>query len=453
VGALHARAAQGSRIHHVVVIDLENHSFDSILGFWCNRNPGRCPHGGMPSSVTLSDGSVVRPSVAPVTVPNVAHNVEAQQEAMNVVGGVPRMNGWEDIHSLPSGPSCTAAVNYKCISGYTPAQVPNTAALARTFAISDMTFSDAPSPSWEGHLEIVAATSDGFVGYNPVPAPGVTTHQGWGCDSNKVTPWQRRPGSAQQTVPSCIPDFSLNPARYPYGGAFAPTPVPNVPTIMGRLHKTGLSWKIYSAVKGTKGYGIYDICPSIAGCLDTSQLASLVPDGQFTKNAAAGTLPAFSIVTPGGLQFMNAGHNGMSITAMDNWVGQLVTAVEKGPDWPSTAVFITWDDCGCFYDQVPPPRAPDGTQEGPRVPLIIVSPYAKRGYTDTTPATFASILAYTEHNFGLSPLGLNDAQAYPFTNAFNYSQAPLKPVRMVSRPLPASARHIHLTPAMLNDPT
>ncbi len=111
-------------------------------------------------------------------------------------------------------------------------------------------------------------------------------------------------------------------------------------------------------------------------------------------------------------------------------------SVENSPDWSSTAVFITFDDCGCFYDQVPPPKAPDGTQEGPRMPLIIVSPYAKPGYTDTTPASFASILAYTEHTFGLPPLEENDAQAYDFSGAFNYSQAPLRSARMVTRPLP-----------------
>jgi hypothetical protein len=87
------------------------------------------------------------------------------------------------------------------------------------------------------------------------------------------------------------------------------------------------------------------------------------------------------------------------------------------------------------------------------VPVIIVSPFARPGFTDTTATTFAGILAFTEHTFGLSSLGVNDSSAYAFSNAFNYSQAPRKPVRMVHRPLPAWARHIHLTPALENDPT
>jgi phospholipase C len=119
-----------------------------------------------------------------------------------------------------------------------------------------------------------------------------------------------------------------------------------------------------------------------------------------------------------------------------------------GPQWRSTVLFITWDDCGCFYDQVPPGFNPDGTAQGPRTPLVIVSPYARPGYTDRTATTFAGILAYTERTFGLTPLGLNDARAYPFTNAFNYHQAPLQPARMVSRPWPWAAYHVNMKAAL-----
>jgi phospholipase C len=225
-----------------------------------------------------------------------------------------------------------------------------------------------------------------------------------------------------------------------------------VPTIMDRLDAAGRTWKLYGASKTQHGY-IWSICPTFAECLYSQQRKNLVPDSRFITDAAHGTLPSFSVITPGGPDFLNSCHNAMSMTACDNWVGKLVSAIENGPDWSSTAVFITFDDCGCFYDQVTPPRSADGTQEGPRVPLIIVSPYAKPGYTDTTATTFAGILAYVEQTFGLHPLGVNDARGYPFTNAFNYSQVPLEPARMVTRPLPGSARRIHLTPALTRDPT
>jgi phospholipase C len=435
-----AAARAHTPIRHVVVIFLENHSFDNVLGYWCNANPGRCPVGGMPSSLALSNGTVVTPSTDPDKVPVINHNVQSQVAAID--GG--RMDGWQKI------PGCRATQNYACISGYQPAQIPNLAALAHDFAISDHTFTMADSPSWAGHMAIAAASQDHFYGNNP--NGGSFQFPGWGCDSGHVTPWVTPQGTLRN-VPSCVPDHSLDPGQFPNGGAFEPTPVSYIPTIMDRMDAAGLSWKIYGATNSEKGYGVWDICPTFAECLDTSQDQKLVPDAQFLSDAAAGKLPAFSMVTPGGRDFLSAGHNGMSMTACDNWAGQLTRAVMNSPEWRNTAVFLTFDDFGGFYDQVPPPVGPDGTQEGPRVPMIIISPYARAGYTDNTATTFAGILAYLEQDFGLKALGVNDADAYPFTNAFNYSQTPLRPVRMVQRPLSPSAKRIRVTPALEHDPT
>jgi len=455
-GAALRAPATATPIQHVVVIYLENHSFDSLLGFWCQQNPARCLDAagnftGMPAAVALSDGTVVTPTVDPGTVPNVNHDGAAQVAAMN--GGA--MNGWENIPPKGKMGGCGAAYNYQCVSGYQPSQVPNITALASRFAISDATFSLSDSPSWEGHLYAVAASADGFWGANPWCVKGGTCTTGWGCDSGqKVTWWQSSPTAKLVKAPPCVPDYSLDPAQFPYGGAWRAAPAPYIPTIMDRLDAAGLPWKIYGATTATgntQGYGAWDICPSFAECRYGPQDANLVPDAQFATDAAAGNLPAFSVVTPGGPDFKNSCHNGESITACDNWLGQLVSETGASPDWPSTVVFITWDDFGGFYDGSYPGTLanPDGTQEGPRVPLIIVSPYARPGFTDTTPGTFAGILAFTEQNFGLPPLGVNDAAAYPFTNAFNYAQAPLRPARMVTRPLPA--KRIRQTPAMLRE--
>jgi phospholipase C len=84
-------SAQPSPVQHVVVLYLENHTFDSLLGYWCDDNPGRCPDGGMPSRVTLSDGTVVTPTVSPDMVPAVSHSVASQQAAID--GG--KMDGWQ----------------------------------------------------------------------------------------------------------------------------------------------------------------------------------------------------------------------------------------------------------------------------------------------------------------------------------------------------------------------
>jgi phospholipase C len=157
-----AASAQPSPVRHVVVIYLEDHSFDNLLGFWCDQNPGRCPEGGMPSSVRLSNGAVVTPSVSPDVVPDVRHHTSDQQNAIDAG----KMDGWQKI------PGCGRTTGYACISGYRPSQVPNLVALAQHFAISDMTFSMQDSPSFFGHLYAVAASTDGFTGGQPFAHSG-----------------------------------------------------------------------------------------------------------------------------------------------------------------------------------------------------------------------------------------------------------------------------------------
>ena len=432
------RATGTTPIQHIVVLYLENHSFDNVLGAWCDQT-SRCL--GMPSSVTLKKGIVVTPTTTPDRVPQLGHLVKDQVAAMD--GG--KMDGWASVGG------CKASLHYPCISGYQPSEIPNEIAVANAFGVNDHTFSMADSPSWGGHLYAVMASTDGFTGDNPIAVPGGNPPpgNGWGCNSDKVTPWIVSPGSTE-LVPSCVPDPSLDPALYPNGGAFEPTPASYHATIMDELTAAGLSWKIYGSHNGQQGYN-WATCPSIAECLDTpAQYANEVNSDTFVQDAGTG-LPAFSLIVPGNTTTSFSQHNGTSMKKGDNWLGQIVNAVEHGPDWDSTALFITYDDFGGFYNSVVPGVNPDGTQQGPRVPLLIVSPYAIPAHTDSTPATFASILAYTEQTFGLTSLSPNDASAYAFANAFNYSQTPLPPIAMHMNPLPPGAN----APAAIDpaDPT
>jgi phospholipase C len=127
------------------------------------------------------------------------------------------------------------------------------------------------------------------------------------------------------------------------------------------------------------------------------------------------------------------------MVAGDDWIGRVVSAIENGPDWDSTAIFITYDDCGCFYDHVPPPMNPDGKRQGIRLPMVIVSPYAKADYTDSHDATLASVLAFTEDTFGLPALSVNDAAAYDYSGSFRYNRPPRPPVRLHQTPVPPAS--------------
>src|SRR5579859_461484 len=139
--SLPVATAASPPIKHVVAIYLENHSFDNVFGFWCDAHRARCPDGGMPAEVTLSNGAVVKPTVTPDTIPNYNHNGPSQVVAMD--NG--KMDGWDKIKTDALTIGCGPQYSYGCVSGYKPSQVPNFVALADKFAISDMTFSMSDS--------------------------------------------------------------------------------------------------------------------------------------------------------------------------------------------------------------------------------------------------------------------------------------------------------------------
>jgi len=392
--------ATASPIKHVVVIYEENHSFDNVLGRLCVRT-GRC-NGAR--SARLPGHRRVPLRRATDLVPNVDHDARSQETAID--GG--KMDGFARLHG------CRDA-RHECLTQFAPRQIPNLARLARAFVISDRTFQTGVAASWASHLEIVAGRLDGFTGDNPDPL--LDDGPGWGCDSKKDAPWRAARGGAAIGVPACIPDYNLNPTLYPYGGAYRETPVRPIPTIMDLLDQAGLGWKLYAATRNT-GHGYrWSICPSFANCLYTPRNSNLVPRRVVFADVKHGTLPAFSAVLPSPKLSQ---HNTYSMAQGDNWIGRVVGAIERGPEWSSTAIFITYDDCGCFFDHVAPPPG-----FGPRLPMVIVSPYAKPHHIDHSTGSLASILAFTERTFGLPALGKKDSAAYDYSHSFDYGQPPL----------------------------
>ncbi len=358
----------------------------------------------------------MRLATSPDIVPNVDHKIDSQRIAMD--GGL--MDGFSEIWG------CTRKDGYGCYTQYARDQIPNLAALAHKFALSDRTFEFDASPSWASHVELAAATLDGFNGENPSPNPNHKPHPGWGCDSERDAPWWD--GSQYIMVPACFPDQDGN-------GPYRSSPVQYVPTIFDRLDEAGLSWNTYGGdgpghVAKSSGY-LWSVCTYFYECLGSERIAHFVANSQLVADAENGSLPNFSLVTPTEAQSQ---HNNFSMGDGDNWIGQLVSAIQTGPQWSSTAIFITYDDCGCLYDHVNPLQYDPGW--GIRVPLVIISPYARPRYTDSTPTTLVSILAFAEHALGLAPLNSSDGNAYDYANSFNYRQAPLAPVRTVNRPIP-----------------
>jgi len=110
----------------------------------------------------------------------------------------------------------------------------------------------------------------------------------------------------------------------------------------------------------------------------------------------------------------------------------LIQALASGPQWRHSAVFLTWDDFGGFYDHVPPTQI-DKFGLGFRVPLIVISPYAKRGYIDHARAEFSSVLKFIETNWNLPSLTERDEESVDMTQVFDFDQRPRHPPRLEQR--------------------
>jgi hypothetical protein len=119
------------------------------------------------------------------------------------------------------------------------------------------------------------------------------------------------------------------------------------------------------------------------------------------------------------------------------WSVQQINAVMQGADWPSTLLVLTWDDFGGFYDHVPPPTL-DHLSYGPRVPTVIISPYARPHFIDHQVLDFASVLQFIEQDFGLAPLSQLDRRAGSLTSSLDVNQAPLAPYLQTPAACPTS---------------
>jgi phospholipase C len=128
---------------------------------------------------------------------------------------------------------------------------------------------------------------------------------------------------------------------------------------------------------------------------DGQRAAAQEPLSRFYAAAKHGRLPNVSWVTP---DWADSDHPGAEIGQGQAWVTKLVNAVMKSPDWNSSAIFLAWDDWGGFYDHVKPPVV-DRQGYGLRVPGIVISPYAKRGYVDHQILSFDAYLKFIEDDF------------------------------------------------------
>jgi len=153
------------------------------------------------------------------------------------------------------------------------------------------------------------------------------------------------------------------------------------------------------------------------------------PQTRILTDVANGQLAQVTWVVP---DSSHSDHPGNNSTEGPDWVASVVNAIGSSPFWNTTAIFINWDDWGGWYDHVAPINI-DNMGPGFRVPLIVVSPYAKHGYVSHTVYETASLITFVEKDFALGNLGTRDALANNLLDCFDFAQTPAPYVRLKTR--------------------
>ena len=322
------------------------------------------------------------------TIAHVVLLIKENHTFDNYFGASPGANGVRLAHSAnppPQDPNHqhgawltreTTAVRQQFVE----ADIPAYFAFGRQYTLCDNYFTDVAGPSTPNHLMLIAAAS-------PIIA---------------------------------------NP---PHHHAPASAPLFTLPSLPRALERAKLTWRNYG------GY-------AFALIAELHGRPTLVSD-QFAKDAAAGNLPAVA--------WVYAPHDASehppdpsdrgnslvgNVTHGMQWTVDQVKAVVQGGLWPQTAIFITWDDWGGWYDHVAPPDVEtwkaDRTQfrYGSRVGCLVSSPFAKQGYVSKTLHSHVSLLRFCEARFGLPAMNARDRNADDMSDCFDFSQRPAPPPRV-----------------------
>jgi phospholipase C len=374
------------KIQHVVWVVQENRSFNDMFQ-------------GYPGAYTVSKGkdsygkTIALQPVSLKTIYEIGHGASDMFAACNGTGTLPGtkclMNGFNKEGGV-GGPSAREYV-----------YVPHSESkpywdMAHEWVLADKMFQSQLDESFVAHQYIIAAQAHASVN---VPDGW------WGCEGGQADPeltitMKRKYGKTQ---PPCF-DYT---------------------TLGDELDKAGLKWRFYTA-QYTKPYsGLWSGFQAVKHIFHGPDWKTnvITPQHRFLTDVAKGKLAAFTWVTP---LCPDSDHLDCGGGFGPSWVTSVVNAVGKSRFWDSTVIFVQWDDWGGLYDPVAPPfKDYDGL--GFRVPLIVISPYAKKDYVSHKQYETASVLRYAEDLFGLAQLSAADARATsPAKDCLDFNQKPRK---------------------------
>ena len=434
------------KIQHVVVIFQENRSTDNLFQGLCSANGGVPGCGPSPAQYDIaqsgkdSKGNTIPLNKIPLAVdydPGHGHPSFNDMCDFNPATGQCRMDGADKVPvSCPQGAQDCQGKTDLTFAYVDPADVQPYLQLAETYTFADQMFQTNQGPSMPAHQFIISGTSAPSTGSNLFASENPNAPKGGspegGCDS-----------SPTYTVALIDPTGSEK-ANDPIYPCFEHK------TLTDLLELNGNTWHYYTP----SGWAIWNgpesiehICgpnvppPNGTACVGTDWTNHVViGQTQVLNDITNNQLPDVSWVIPSG---QASDHSGTTDGTGPSWVASVVNAIGTSPYWANTAIFITWDDWGGWYDHVPPQVLVNCAQWGCgyvygfRVPLLAVSPYAKAKNISHTQYDFGSILKFIENTFNLGSLGYADAAAAnDLSDCFNFSQTPL-PFQMIQAPLKA----------------
>jgi len=385
VNGYNARSEAGSsQIRHIIIIVQENRTPDNLFQ--------GLPGADIASSGKNKQGQIVPLHAVPLEAPyDIGHSHVSFLKEWD--GG--KMDGFNLDFGSRGCPDRNT-----CAYGYVPqSETQPYLDMAEQYAFADRMFQSNEGPSFPAHQYLISGTStidkdSNFrAADNPYSSQG---RNGGGCDTQK--------DARVDTI-----DLKGRVGHPVY-------PCFERPTLGDLLDKKRASWRYYEQELGPGLWHPYDAIKHIRYGPDDKNIVT--PPNALLSDIRGGTLANVSWVSPDGINSDHAnsrGHGG------PGWVSAIVNAMGKSRYWNDCAIFVTWDDWGGWYDHVAPPIM-NSYELSFRVPLVVISPYAKPGYVSHTQYEFGSILKFVEQTFATGSLGTTDMRANSVSDMFNFSQ-------------------------------
>ena len=396
-----------SNIKHVVFIVKENRSFDNMFGHWNDQGSGRTPV-NTASTGRTSTGQVINLQDMPDAVSHdICHGWGCFVQSID--------NGKMDQFDLQNaGAPCSLNGDYECYGVQTAAQMAPYFTYGEQFALGDNYYTSIKTATTPNHLYTVAAQSG-----------GVITNAPDGCDSapNDDLAVLDGNGNLSQQYP-CV----------------------DMLTLMDELQASGVSWRYYADTKIP-----FNAMELISHLRFGPLWVNNVPDSNFVTDVQNGKLQQVSWLMATGEA---TDHPPFSLCFGENYTVNAINAIMNSQYWTTepTAIFITWDDSGGWYDHAPPPVL-DQYGVGIRAPFLVISPYTPQVTTPTIGSVshvqyeHSSVLRFVEDLFSLPNMTTRDAgsnQLAADPAFFDFSQAPRSPAPQTPQQcVPNSTNNLH----------